>query len=149
MREMNDVRLRITSLTLTAQQIEARIGCKPNEGWNIGDRRGTFGAPARENGVIFESGAPISAVFADYLTYLMRKLSPYSPKIGGLAAECTIEVVYTLHRKVAPMLAYSREEIYWFATIGARLCIDTFLISDAPRVGARAPSAGGAEAPKF
>ena len=150
MREQTDVRLRILSQTLTPQDIEARIGLKPNESWKIGDRLGAFGASAREHGFVIESGALASSPFQDYMTALIRKIAPAAQKIGALGDSCVAEVVCTLHRKAAPLLTFERDDIRWIGVMGAKLRLDTFVISDAPRGGARSPSGGASgEAPKL
>ncbi len=142
MREQTDVRLRILSQTLTPQDIEARIGLKPTEAWRIGDRLGAFGAAAREHGFVIESGALASSPFQDFITALIRKIAPAAQKIGALGGECAIEVVCTLHRKAAPLLTFERDDIRWIGVMGAKLRVDTFVISEAQRGGARAPSGG-------
>jgi hypothetical protein len=148
MREQTDVRLKITSQTMPPQDIEARIGLKPNESWKIGDRLGAFGAAAREHGFVIESGALASSPFQDYMTALIRKVAPAAQKIGALGDQCLVEVVCTLHRKAAPLLTFERDDLRWIGVMGAKLRLDTFVISDAPRGGARAPSGGaGSEGP--
>ncbi len=152
MREQTDVRLKITSQTMPPQDIEARIGLKPNESWKTGDRLGAFGAAAREHGFVIESGALASSPFQDYMTALIRKIAPAAQKIAALGDRCVIEVICTLHRKAAPLLTFERDDIRWIGVMGAKLRLDTFVISDGPRGGARAPSAGGAaggESPKL
>jgi hypothetical protein len=153
MREQTDIRLRILSQTMTPQDIEARIGLKSNESWRIGDRLGAFGAAARDNGFVIESGALASSPFQDFMTALIRKIAPAAQKIGALGEQCTIEVVCTLHRKVAPLLSFERDDLRWIGVMGAKLRIDTFVINDGPRAGAKPASgaAGGADAstPKF
>ena len=145
MREQTDVRLKITSLTITPQDIESRIGLKPDESWRIGDRLGTFGAVARDHGFMIEAGALVSAPFQDYMTGLIRKIAPAAQKIGQLGDQCAIEVVCTLHRKVAPLLTFERDDLRWIGVLGARVRIDTFIISEGARAGARpASGAGGA-----
>jgi hypothetical protein len=142
MREQTDVRLKITSQAMPPQDIEARIGLKPNESWKIGDRLGAFGAAAREHGFVIESEALASSPFQDYMTALIRKLAPAAQKIGALGDQCVVEVVVTLHRKTAPLLTFERDDLRWIGVMGAKLRLDTFVISDAPRGGARAPSGG-------
>jgi hypothetical protein len=145
MREQTEIKLRILSLTMTPQDIEARIGLKPDESWKIGDRLGAFGAAARDHAFIIESGALASSPFQDFMTALIRKIAPAAQKIGTLGDQCTIEVVCTLHRKVAPLLTFERDDLRWIGVMGAKLRIDTFVISDGPRAGAK-PAAGGADA---
>jgi hypothetical protein len=142
MREQTDVRLRILSQTMTPQDIAACIGLKPDESWKIGDRLGAFGAAAREHGFVIESGALASSPFQDYMTALIRKIAPAAQKIGTLGDRCAIEVVCTLHRKAAPLLTFERDDLRWIGVMGARLRIDTFVVCDPARAGARAASGG-------
>jgi hypothetical protein len=146
MREQTDVRLRILSLTMPPQDIEARIGLKPNESWKIGDRLGAFGAAARDHGFVIESDALASSPFQDYMTALIRKLAPAAQKIGALGDQCTIEVVCTFHRKAAPLLTFERDDLRWIGVMGAKLRIDTFVIFDAARGGAKTSSGAAGDA---
>jgi hypothetical protein len=140
MRELTEIQLRITSLIMTPQDIEARIGLKPDESWKIGDRLGAFGASARDHGFVIESDALSSSPFQDYMNALIRKIAPAAQKIGTLGDKCAIEVVCTLHRKVAPLLNFERDDLRWIGVMGARLRIDTFVIADGARPGAKASS---------
>ena len=140
MREQTDIRLIITSPTMTSQDIEASIGLKPNESWKIGDRLGAFGASAREHGFVIESGVLPSASFQSYLAGLIGKIEPAAQKIGALGDRCAIEVVCELHRKAAPLLTFEREEMRLFGVIGAGLRIDTFIIAERARVEVKASS---------
>jgi hypothetical protein len=140
MRELTEIQLRITSLIMAPQDIEARIGLKPDESWKIGDRQGAFGASARDHGFVIESDALSSSPFQDYMTALIRRIAPAAQKIGTLGGQCAIEVVCTLHRKVAPLLAFERDDLRWIGVMGARLRIETFVISEGARPGAKASS---------
>ena len=145
MHEQTEVRFRITSTTMTPQDIEARVGLKPDAAWKIGDRLGAFGAAARDNGFVIEAGVQPSLPFSEFMTTLIRRLAPAAQKIGQLGPECAVEIVCTLHRKAGPLLTFERDDVRWIGVMGARLRIDTFIISDAPRGGAK-PAAGGSDA---
>ncbi|MCX5795968.1 MAG: DUF4279 domain-containing protein [Elusimicrobia bacterium] len=153
MRQDTDVRLKISSLTMTPQDIEASIGLQPDEFWRIGDHLGAFGAPARQHGFVIESGAQASLPFQEYITALIGKVAPAAQKIGSLALsdKCIVEFICTLHRKTAPLLTFQRDDLRWIAVMGAVLRIDTF-VESAARAAARAPSGSGepdAGTPKF
>ena len=45
-----------------------------------------------------------------------------------------------------PLLTFERDDLRWLAVMGARLRIDTFVISDPARGGAKASSGAAAEA---
>jgi len=140
MREQTEFRMKITSATLTPQEIEARIGLKPYESWKTGDRLGTFGAPARENGFVVESGVPTFAQFADCLGALLQKLAPSAQKIGALVPHAKIDVICTVRRKTAPALVFERDALRWLAVMGATLYVDTSVFSDEPRARAKGGS---------
>jgi hypothetical protein len=145
MREQHEVRLKITSMTMQPQEIEARIGLKPDESWKIGDRLGVFGAKAREHGFIVASGAPATASFPDTMTAMIRRLAPVAQRIGQLGEACVIEIVCTIHRKTGPLLTFERDDLRWIGVMGAKLRLDTFVTSDAPRAAAK-PASGAPEA---
>ena len=58
----------------------------------------------------------------------------------------TIEFVCIVHRNVAPMLHFERDDIRWLGVMGAKLDVDIFIINDAKSqnkyASPAAPSAG-------
>ena len=132
---------------MTPQDIEAAIGIKPDEAWKKGDRRGAFGAIAPDHGYFIDSGASFTASFNDGIKALVTRVSPAAQKIGAIAANCKIEVNCNLQRKAVPLLTIGRDELRWFAVMGAALQLDTFVITDAATKAAAKPGET-AEKPK-
>ena len=132
MREQTAIRLKITSTALTPQDIEARLGIKPDESWKIGDRTGTFGAVLKEHGYALDSTAPYSATLADHMRALIKRIAPIAQKIGEISTSGKVEMSCTIHCKAVPPMAFERDDIRWLAALGARLDFDIYVITERP-----------------
>jgi hypothetical protein len=131
MREQTSVRFKISSLTLSAKDIAARTGLTPDESWKIGDARGAFGNVEKRHGFVLESKAMMQATLDDHIKAMLKRLAPHAQNIGAIAAETTIEFVCIVHRNVAPMLHFERDDIRWLGVMGAKLDVDIFIIDEA------------------
>ncbi len=127
-REQTSVTFRILSATLTAADIAARTGLTADQTWKTGDPRGRFGNVEKKNGFIMESKLMFSASIDDHVKGMLKRLVPFAQKIGALTGECSIEFVCTVHRKVAPMLRFERDDLRWLGVMGARLDADIFVV---------------------
>ena len=144
MREQTTVVFRITSATLTAADIQARIGLAPDETWKLGDKRGPFAVTEKKHGFVLESKAFATSTFDEHLQAMLKRLAPAAQKIGAIAPQCDIELLCGLHRKRFPALRFARDDLRLLGVMGARLDVDLFLVEEpaAPRRGAGAPTAG-------
>ena len=131
MQEQNEVHLKITSTTMSPQDLETSIGIKASDSWRLGDRQGVFGASARESGVLIDSGLPGFSSWENCLSALLRKIEPQAVKIGALAGKCQIDVVCTLRQKAYPVLHFEAADLRLLGAVGARLNVDCFVLSDA------------------
>ncbi len=143
-RESTHVTFTIESAKLTAQEIELRVGLKPDTAWTLGTPRGAFGAKARSHGFMLESALAPSVSLEEHVKEMIKRLSPFAQKLGALAADVESEFACLLHRKAGPAIELSRDQLRWLGVIGAKLRIDVQIVSDEPRGGAAQPAAGGA-----
>jgi hypothetical protein len=147
-RETTVVRLRITSLTLTAAQVEAHLGIKPDESWKIGDRTGTFGALLKEHGYVLDSTAMMTTNAADHFRSLLKRIAPVAAKIGEVSAQAKVEVVVSIITRNIPPVSFERDDLRWLAAMGAKLDVEIALLVER---AAQAPAAerkpGDKEAP--
>ncbi|MEQ1918175.1 MAG: DUF4279 domain-containing protein [Elusimicrobiota bacterium] len=127
-RETTVVRLRITSATLTAAEVEAKLGIKPDEAWKTGDRTGTFGAILKEHGYVLDSTAMMTTKPADHFRSLLKRIAPVAQKIGELSAQAKIEVVVSVISKHIPPVSFERDDLRWLAAMGAQLDIEISLL---------------------
>ena len=154
MREHTSVRFKISSATLSAQDIAARTGLTPDESWKIGDARGSFGNVEKRHGFVLESKASVQAALDDHIKEMLKRLAPHAQQIGAIAAETTIEFVCIVHRNAAPMLHFERDDIRWLGVMGAKLDVDIFIINEAKNQnkyaapGTPAPGSAGSPAPE-
>lgn len=139
MRETTDVRLVITSATVTAADLQARLGVKPDEAWKIGDARGTFNNIEKLHGFVVESGAPLLP-FNEQLRALIKRLAACAVKLGELAPHVKAQVLCRLQRKQVPPLDFQRDDLRWLAAMGAGLELDINI--EAPSNPAKAPASG-------
>ena len=137
--ESNGVRLKITSKVLTAADIEARLGLKPDESWKIGETTGAFGVVLKEHGYAIASAASLTAPISDHLRSVIKRIAPVAKKIGEVSTEATVEMSCRIHTKAAPSLAFDRDDLRWLAAIGARLEIDLHMIVERPTEPAKKP----------
>ncbi len=129
-REMTSVRLLITSATLTAAAIEAKLAIKPDESWKIGDRTGTFGALLKDHGYALDAVAPYSVALADHLRAMIKRIAPVAQKIGEISGQAKVQMVCTLFCKAPPPITFERDDLRWLAALGASLDVGVTLIVD-------------------
>lgn len=127
-RETTNVRLRITSPTLTAAEIETRLGIKPDEAWKIGDRTGTFGAVLKDHGYALDAVSPYSIKLADHMRAMIKRIAPVAQKIGEISAQAKVEMVCTMFCKTTPPINFERDDLRWLAAIGASLDVSVGMI---------------------
>ncbi len=127
-RETTVVRLRITSLTVTAAEMEAKLGVKPDEAWKIGDRTGTFGAILKDHGYLLDSTAMMTTNPADHFRSLLKRIAPVAQKIGELSAQAKVEVVCSIIARHIPPVSFERDDLRWLAAMGAKLEVEIALL---------------------
>lgn len=127
-RETTNVRLRITSATLTAADIEAKLGLKADESWKIGDRTGTFGAILKDHGYALDAVALYTVNLADHMRAMIKRIAPVAQKIGEISSQAKVEMVCTLFCKAPPPIAFTRDDLRWLAAIGASLDVGVTLL---------------------
>ena len=141
MREQTSVIFKITSMTLTAQDIQARTGLVPNETWKIGTLRGRFAQVEKAHGFTLESKAAVNASLDEHVKAMLKRLAPHAQQIGALTNEARIEFACIVHRKTAPAMKFERDDLRWLGVMGARLDIDIYIMSE-PQKPAAAPKTG-------
>ena len=140
MKEQTSIRFKISSATLSPQDLEARLGLKPDDFWKAGTARGAFGAVEKKHGFVLDSKLPPHRSLEEHMKEMIQRLAPYAQKIGALGAEVEAEFVCTIHRERAPRLKFLRDDIRWLGVMGARLDVDVFTVAEPPKP---APKPGG------
>ena len=130
LRESTIVRLRITSLTMTALEIEAKLGIKADESWKIGDRTGTFGAVLKDHGYALDSSVAFSTKLSDHFRAMIKRIAPVAQKIGEISTQAKVEMVCTVLCKNIPPVSFERDDLRWLAAIGARLDVDITVLQE-------------------
>jgi len=123
-RETTVVRLRITSPTVTAAEIEAKLGIKADESWKIGDRTGTFGAILKDHGYQLDSTAMMTLKVDDHFRSLLKRIAPVAQKIGEISAQAKVEIVVSVISKNIPPVSFQRDDLRWLAAMGAQLEVE-------------------------
>lgn len=129
-RETTVVRLRITSATLTAAEIEAKLGIKPDESWKIGDRTGTFGAILKYHGYQLDSTAMMTTRLEDHFRSMLKRIAPVAQKIGEISAQAKVEIVCSIISKIIPPVSFQKDDLRWMAAMGASLDVEISLLVD-------------------
>lgn len=129
-RESTNVRLRITSAALTAAEIEAKLGLKPDESWKIGDRTGTFGAILKDHGYALDAVALYTLNLADHMRAMIKRIAPVAQKIGEISTQAKVEMVCTMFCKSPPPVNFTKDDLRWLAALGASLEVGVTMIVD-------------------
>jgi len=146
-RETTNVRLRITSPTLTAADIEARLGIKADESWKIGDRTGTFGAILKDHGYALDAVALYTLKLDDHMRAMIKRIAPVAQKVGEISGEAKVEMVCTLFCRTAPPIAFTRDDIRWLAAIGASLDVEVGMLVERAQPASAETMPGDKEGP--
>ena len=143
MRESTTVNFKVTSATIPAKDLAAKLSLKPDREWLAGAARGAFGAIEKQHGFELESKLMPQSSLEQHVGAMLDRLKPCAQLLGSLAKEVTVEFTCSVQRKRAPFLHFDRDTMRWLAVMGARLDIDTQIVSDPPPP-AKAGGAGGA-----
>ncbi|OGR98982.1 MAG: hypothetical protein A2V88_13135 [Elusimicrobia bacterium RBG_16_66_12] len=147
-RENITVRLKITSSTLTAADIEARLGMKPDESWKLGDKTGVFGAIEKAHCYALVSTPMPTASLDEHVQSILRRAAPVAAKIGEFAAQAKIQMICTIQRKTLPPISLGRDDVRWLGVMGAQLDVEVTLMPDPAREALRGGGAAGDPAKK-
>jgi len=131
-RESTIVRLRITSPTYTAAEIEAKLELKPDESWKIGDRTGTFGAILKDHGYQLDSTAMMTLKIDDHFRSLLKRIAPVAQKIGEISGQAKVEIVVSVISKYIPPVSFQRDDLRWMAAMGAQLEVELTQMVERP-----------------
>lgn len=148
-RESSNVTFTIESPKLTAKEIEAQVGLKPDVSWLAGAVRGAFGARAKNHGFVLESTLSPNSPYEDHLREMLKRLAPYAQKIGALGLELDVEMLITLHRRQAPAVELKRDDLRWLGVMGARVRFDVQVLAEKNAPAKPEGPAGAAAKPNF
>lgn len=141
-RETTSVTLRITSPTIPPKEIEARLGIKPDDSWNLGDRVGTFKAVQKMHGYELHSTVFPTAPLIEHFRGMIKRIAPVAQKIGEISTQGAVEMVCQLHCKALPPISFERDDIRWLAALGAKLDFDVLLIVERQDPAKKSPAPG-------
>ena len=142
MKERTSVEFRILSATLSAADVQTRLGLAPDESWKAGDARGPFNAVEKLHGFILQSKQPDRESLDEHVKAMLKRLAPYATKIGTLAAESRIEFACILQRQTAPRLKFERDDLRWLGVMGAQLDVDFKILVEPPKLPPKPPTPG-------
>lgn len=146
-RESTIVRLRITSPTVTAAEVEAKLGLKPDEAWKLGDRTGTFGAILKEHGYALDSTAMMTTKLEDHFRSMIKRIAPVAQKIGEISTVAKVEMVCSIITKNVPPVSFHKDDLRWLAAIGASLDVEISVLTERAASGPAERKPGDKEAP--
>lgn len=127
------VRFGISSKSLTAKQIKAKIGFSFDESWKKGDSR-VNKLPYlinKDHGVWVNSTLSTTASLEAHIQNLLKRLNKFTPRIAKcLNGECegSFEcIVYTASQD-SPILYFNRSVVKAVAALGAEFGIDYYAL---------------------
>lgn len=136
MREQTTVAITITSPALSSDEISARLGLKADRAWASGTRQGLFGVIAKEHGFVIESALGPQASLDNHIKAMLLRISTCAQKIGELGAD--VEFSCSMQRKISPPLRFEPNDLRWLAAMGARLTVDTLILTEPVKPAAAA-----------
>ena len=130
MKSENIVRLRITSLSRTPEQVTEATGIPCDSSWRIGDKRAKTVIEEKKNGWVLNSALPRSESLETHVERLLERLAPHLDKIRRFSQEDSVELSCVVYAAEPPALNFSRSVIDRLSRLGASLDIDLYLMDD-------------------
>lgn len=127
MSDENIVRLRITSLDRTPEEITTLVGLMCDRSWHIGDKRSKTVISEITNGWILNSGLPKSASLETHIQELLERLTPHASKIQTLSHQASVELSIVVYASTPPALNFDKTVIRLLSQLGASLDIDLYV----------------------
>jgi hypothetical protein len=128
---------------MTAADVEAKLGIKPDEAWKIGDRTGTFGAILKDHGYALDSTAMMTNRLEDHFRSMLKRIAPVAQKIGEISASAKVEIVCSIISKIIPPVSFQRDDVRWLAAMGAQLEVEISVLVERHAPASAAPRKPG------
>ncbi len=121
------VRLKITSVHITPEEITEKLGISCDNSWRLGDKRKKTIIEEKENGWVLDSGLSRSASLENHIDVLLKRLSPHAVTIRLLSQKSKVELSCVCYAATPPALNFSSGIIKRLDELGASLDIDLYL----------------------
>lgn len=127
MAEKNIVRLKITSIKRTPEQISKVVGCSCDRSWRIGDKRGKTIIVEKVNGWVLDSALPKSASLETHIEKILERVTRQSDKIRRLSKQECVELSCVIYAASPPALNFDKKVVRQIAQLGANLDVDLYI----------------------
>src|SRR5438552_16187438 len=121
------VRLKITSISRTPEQISEAAGLTCDRSWRIGDKRGKTIIVERTNGWVLNSGLAKSASLEAHIEELLERLIAHADKIRTLSEQESVELSCVVYAASPPALNFNKSVIRQLGQLGVSLDVDLYL----------------------
>ena len=122
------VRLKVSSVSRTPEQISDVTGFLCDHSWRIGEKRGKTIIIEKTNGWILNSKMPKNAPLEVQIEELLGRLIVHADRIRALSEHETVELSCVVYASAPPSLNFNKSVIQRVCQLGASLDIDLYLI---------------------
>ena len=121
------VRLKISSVSRTPEQISDATGFLCDHSWRIGEKRGKTSIVEKTNGWILNSKMPQNSSLEAHIEALLGRLLVHADRIRALSENETVELSCVIYASAPPSLNFDKSVIQRVWQIGASLDIDLYI----------------------
>jgi hypothetical protein len=132
------VHLKITSITLTSEEIRQHVGIEPDKAWRRGELKGypaSSAVPRKNAGWLLNSGLREDEGLEAHIERLLARVEPYAGNIKELATEndVTLSCAIYLYREdecASPPLYFEQTTVAAICALGASFDIQLYFLGD-------------------
>ncbi|MCE2827965.1 MAG: DUF4279 domain-containing protein [Verrucomicrobium sp.] len=121
------VRLKISSVIRTPEQISDVTGFQCDHSWRIGEKRGKTIIVEKTNGWVLNSKMPQNASLEAHIQELLGRLLVNADRIRALSENETVELSCVVYASTPPSLNFDKSVIQQVYQLGASLDIDLYI----------------------
>jgi hypothetical protein len=127
MNDQNIIRLKVTSTSMSPDEITGAIGLSPDKTWRIGDLRSVTQITEKCNGWILGSDSARAEGVATQMDRIISRVGENVQNIKQIAATEEVQVSIVIYAKSAQLgINLSKRHIAFIASLGATLDLDLY-----------------------
>ena len=127
----NYVRLKVLSVTLSAEEITTQLGIACDRSWKIGDMRGNTIIKEKNNGWIINSSLSKEAPLSAHIMNLLERLDHVADRIQDISMQADVEFSCVVYSEEIPELYFDKVTILKICALGGSLDIDLYRLTKA------------------
>ena len=122
------VRLKITGVAHTPEQITQTLGIPCNKSWRIGDKRANTVIVEKNNGWVLSSDLPKSASLEAHIEKMLERLATCADRMQVISQKDSVELSCVVYATTPPALNFNKRIIQQLNELGASLDVDLYLL---------------------